>query len=435
MSNRKKVIILIVFACVAYISRFYMVNQNDGMTAIHYKNDDEIIHTNNLEIKVENQYLYDMAALIKKYPDVEEYYMSMYAMRRQSHQDTLFLANDEYVMCVELVITNCSNRLQEIDYTGFHIYAGNSYFNGVDLMLFGAINQFSGLSLRAKHSYKLIMPYALNRDSFKKQNYDRLQKLSYSMLLSGYPDIKRVHLNHIQYEMASSKEKSIWKKRIYYNPKADEEVAGMLKATPTGSVTKKGDTYIQDNLKFTVEKCIITRNVYREINAIEGWQDVFEVKGQEMISVSQGPYDMLYFFRQQELDASQKKLKRNTHTTKNNYAVLVTLHIENTTNEDQLTMVNPGLVNYDGKGEIGTLSMAIGEGITHQALNASISVKQGAYPTITLLYKIEDYKGEKQNNRLWQAMDMPLYLDFGNGGEKDYLSKGICRKGKYVQIN
>ena len=109
-----------------YLLRIQTVNQENDKTRIHYVDDDKCVRTTNLEISVGEQILYETPACIAEYPDVKEFYETLVEMSVSQASLEAF-SQDKYVLLVRVKVKNCSQKLQQIDYGNFHIYAGDSY--------------------------------------------------------------------------------------------------------------------------------------------------------------------------------------------------------------------------------------------------------------------------------------------------------------------
>lgn len=257
MAKKKIYLSLAVIAVVltAYIARVAYVNRNNALTKQTYMSDDKPVVRNGLEYTVIEEKLYDMAAFIKDYPAVEQYYRyagSVY----EANNDMAMLQAIKYQLFIKVKIKNISSETQRI--SSYEIYSG-AYSNGVNPDVIGALNALKNDgNIKPGEEKTVLYSYDLNEKSFRKARYQNIEKQQFSLLLSKMPDITYINLTHVKKVCADQDAKKKYKE-LTTTPSAMDTVS--MPDTKTGTLLTQGEKYVGNGIAQEVEDCVIVSNL------------------------------------------------------------------------------------------------------------------------------------------------------------------------------
>lgn len=404
-------ILSVVVLAFAYIARVVYVNRNNGLTKVTYLSDDEAVTYNGLELTVEEEKLYDIAAFIEEYPQIQKYYKyegSMY----ERYDDEEGLRAIEYKLCVKLNFKNVTDKIQQIPLVNYEVYSG-AYSNGFYVGFIEELNQLSGdetLGLAPKESRSLLISYDLSRLSFRSDHYENLLEQPFSILISGYPHIQNISLTHLEYVQADEEAQEVYERLV----SADRtKQVSEIKDTEYGTMLELGEQYVKNGITVEVEDCQVVRNVndYPEYDS-----SAFSTEESEEIL---------------EEDGTLAAYKWNGEVVEEEtYLVFVKLKCTNVTNQVKLLKLYPFLHNYSGKKSNDLCykkqqaGNADGEGSFEEQLQS------GEIRYVTYGYHV------RVNTDKWKFPDGALYLEFsGMSSRKTDIRKGtIAMPQVYLRV-
>ena len=398
-----------------YMLRVSDVNNDNDKAKIHYMDDCQIVKTNYFEYSISEQRLYDTAAFVSDFPTTSDYYASLSEYYKAQGLMETFLEN-KYVLCIKMTVKNCSTKLRDVDMLGNHIYIGKSYHNGLDPYLLQDVNQFSGLSLRAGHTYSYWVPYVLNRTSFREEHFAHLLNQDFSILISGYPNIQRIRLNHIDQVKATAEQNKAYEKLINMNSLSKEKSLN-TEDTKEGTMIPIGGEFVKKGVAVSIDSCeVVKKNVKEKLSDYGNWLDDSEN------------------WIKEELDDSGSVICDRKYCS-DRALVFVTLSVKNLSGEDQVMDFNPCIVNYTGKGGYeSAIAKAVREDISHRQDSAFYTINKNADTKITLVYALVEYKKTKERKK-WKIGKERLYLDFAISVDNDAdFQKKYYGNGIYLQI-
>lgn len=401
--KRWKAGILILGAVVlvfVYIARVVYVNRNNGVTKVTYLSDDEPVTYNGLEITVEEEKLYDIAAFIDQYPQIQNYYKyegSMY----ERYDDEEGLRATEYELVIKMNFNNVSGETKEIPLMNYEIYS-DAYYNGINPYLIDELNQIGdSLELSPGESKSFLISYDLNRLSFRSDHYEQLLEQPFSILISGYPHIQNINLNHLEYVQADEEAQEVYERLA---SAGNSKVVSEIKDTEYGTLLELGELYVTNGITIKVEDCWAGRNVndYPEYDSSafssERLQEIVQPDGSVAVY--------------RELDGTLIEDKT--------YLVFVKLKYINTTEQVRNLSIYPFLHNYTGK-KYFDISYTKWQGLEMDETEDSgkrLEAGETGYVTYGYYVRLDTDK--------WKFPDSALYLEFsGISSNKTDLRKGV----------
>lgn len=262
------VILAVLLLAGAYMARVIQVNQKYGKSSTEYLPDRAFKTWDGLEISMEEEKLYNIAAFLDKYPAAQRYYQyagSIY----EAYNDEEGIRDIENILCVEMKVRNLTEESRVIDPSNqYRLYSG-AYGSGLtDYRVFEEVNQIgAALELRAGAEVSFLLCYDLNKKSFRKGSYEDLLERKFSILVHNFPDMQYITLEHLEYVAADEDAVSLYEQLVSADDSADPAVR---EDTQRATLLPLGGEYVTGGLCVSCDSIFVA---YDNVHDYEGFDE------------------------------------------------------------------------------------------------------------------------------------------------------------------
>lgn len=405
--------VALVVLFVLYVARVAYQNRDLNKSKITYVPSTESVSYDGMEVSVTEQAVYEMPAFVETHPGMEEFYhisTNTYA----TMGDIEGFQSLKYVVGVKLAFHNLSGKKKEIQLSDFQMANSTQTISqGADPYELEALNGSVLYQIAPGETKEALLCYDLFGTVIQNLDDKRVLSEDFAVLVSGYPNMKGILLDHLSLVRSEGKfDPYDWKEQPAAQQVKKED-------TPSGTILPVGGECITGGVGVKVESVDIVQNVKEFPNYEEdAWQGYFKRR----FLNEDGTVTTVW---EDDHGLPKSYYKKGYQ----NYIIFVTIRFQNYTN--QVASIYNGYDLYDGKA---SWECPAGAEYTTNLFgkdeeDASKGVVQAGADQVLVLGYARSVRKDQDIRK------MPLYIS-NDAVTTEYfdLEKGKCGFGKFIRI-
>lgn len=407
-----KIVILVVIL-VAYIARVIYLNRDISKSKVTYVQDTGCVKYDEMEVTLTNQVLYEMPAFVEAYPEMEKFYHVSTSLWAKSGGEELFRAL-KYVVEVRLAFYNTSQKKKEINLTAFQLVNRlQTISQGAGPYITEALNGAVQYKIAPGERKEIFLTYDLLDLNIRNLNYQRVKEEQFAVLISGYPHMQGIQLNHLPLVKAKGE----------YDPYKQEDAPVSQKVqkedTPSGTILPVGGECYTGGVGVRVDSVDIVRNVkefpdYQEDAWLGYFKSGFVNEDGTVKTIWEDGHGLPKSYYQKGYQ---------------NYIIFVTMRFKNYTNQAVGIYNNYALYNSKASWECPAESEYTTNLNDRDETDALKGVVQAGEEQVLVLGYARSIRKDQD------IYKMPLYISNDATATEHFdLDKGRCGFGKFIRI-